>query len=69
MIDHLSSAMRTLAFIVICIEFTITGFIHFTVCGARAQGFEVEGRHYHKSAGLLIMSLGGSGPSNCKIYP
>ena len=38
--------MRTLTFIVICIEFTITGFIHFTVCGARAPGFEVEGRHY-----------------------
>ena len=24
---------------------------------------------WHKSAGLLIMSLGESGPSNCKIYP
>ena len=36
MTDHLSSAMRTLAFIVICIEFPITGFIHFT--GSRLKG-------------------------------
>ena len=32
--------------VIICIEFTITGFIRFTIGDAKAQGFEFEGRHY-----------------------
>ena len=44
--DRLLKFNNSSASVIICIAFTITGFIHFTICGAKAQGFEFEGRHY-----------------------
>ena len=36
---------------------TITAFIHFTIRGAKAQGFDVEGQHYPYMFSLRLVSM------------